>query len=104
LRWPPCGRRWPTGHWIDAIDAGHEARLHVDRENADLHREQSLASFPPRSGYNRDEYPPAMSEEGGYGASVRYIDPAANRGAGSVMGNALEEWCEEQPFRIRFVP
>jgi hypothetical protein len=29
---------------------------------------------------------------------VRYIDPADNRGAGSVMGNA------EQPFRIRFVP
>ncbi len=98
--------RYPetTGHWIDAIDAGEAALLHIDRENADLHRDQSLANFPPRSGYDRDEYPPAMSEEGGYGASVRYIDPADNRGAGSVMGNALEDWCEEQPFRIRFVP
>ena len=98
--------RYPetTGHWIDAIDAGHAALLHIDRENAELHREQSLAGFPPRAGYDRDEYPPAMSEEGGYGASVRYIDPADNRGSGSSMGNQLEEWCEEQPFRIRFVP
>jgi hypothetical protein len=38
------------------------------------------------------------------GASVRSIDPADNRGAGSATGNALEDWCEEQPFRIRFVP
>jgi Deoxyribonuclease NucA/NucB len=92
-----------TDHISDAIAAGHAALLHIDRENADLHRDQSLENFPPRSGYDRDEYPPAMSEEGGYGASVRYIDPSDNRGAGSVMGNQLEPWCEEQPFRIRLV-
>jgi hypothetical protein len=34
-----------------------------------------------------------MSEEGGFGADVRYIDPSDNRGSGSVMGNALEEYC-----------
>jgi Deoxyribonuclease NucA/NucB len=98
--------RYPetTDHYADAIADGHPALLHIDRENAELHREQSLGGFPPRSGYDRDEYPPAMSEEGGYGASVRYIDPADNRGAGSTMGNQLEDWCEEQPFRIRFVP
>jgi hypothetical protein len=45
-----------------------------------------------------------MSAEGGYGADVRYIDPADNRGSGSVMGNALSDWCETQPFRIDFVP
>jgi Deoxyribonuclease NucA/NucB len=97
--------RYPetTDHWRDAIRAGHEALLHIDRENADRHREESLAGFPPRSGYDRDEYPMAMSEEGGRGASVRYISPADNRGSGSVVGNQLEPWCEEQPFRIRFV-
>ena len=49
--------RYPqtTGHWIDAIDAGHDALLHIDRENADLHRDQSLANFPPRSGYDREQ-------------------------------------------------
>jgi Deoxyribonuclease NucA/NucB len=97
--------RYPqtTDHWQDAIRAGHAALLHIDRENADLHRDQSLAGFPPRAGFDRDEYPLAMSEEGGSGASVRYIDPADNRGSGSVVGNQLEAWCEEQPFRIRFV-
>ena len=44
-----------------------------------------------------------MSAEGGAGADVRYIDPSDNRGAGAVMGNALEGWCEDQPFRIRIV-
>jgi hypothetical protein len=103
---PPSAAAIPTTVWTAMLTgaAGHPALLHIDRENADLHREQSLAGFPPRAGYDRDEYPVAMSEEGGYGASVRYIDPADNRGAGSSMGNQLEEWCEEQPFRIRFVP
>jgi Deoxyribonuclease NucA/NucB len=98
--------RYPetTGHYQDAIADGHAALLHIDRENAELHREQSLVGFPPRPGYDRDEYPPAMSEEGGYGADIRYIDPSDNRGAGSSMGNQLEDWCEEQPFRISFVP
>jgi hypothetical protein len=97
--------RYPetTDHWQDAIAAGEAALLHIDRGNADLHREQSLAGFPPRTGYDRDEYPPAMSEEGGYGADVRYIDPSDNRGAGSSMGAQLADWCEEQPFRISFV-
>ena len=31
----------------------------------------------------------AMFKEGGEGASVRYIDPSDNRGAGSSIGNAL---------------
>ena len=34
----------------------------------------------------------------------RYIDPSDNRGAGATMGNALEGWCEGQPFRIDIMP
>jgi hypothetical protein len=90
-----------TDHIQDAIAAGHAALLHIDRADEDLHRSQSLAPYPPRSGYDRDEYPPAMSREGGTGADVRYISPSDNRGAGSVMGNALEPYCEDQPFRFR---
>jgi hypothetical protein len=95
--------RYPqtTDHIHDAIAAGEAALLHIDRADEDLHRSQSLAPFPPRSGYDRDEYPPAMSREGGTGADVRYINPSDNRGAGSVMGNALEPYCEGQPFRFR---
>ena len=90
-----------TDHILDAQNAGQPALLHIDRENEALHRDQSLAPWPPKSGYDRDEYPPAMSREGGTGADVRYIDPSDNRGAGATMGNALEDYCEDQPFRFR---
>jgi hypothetical protein len=97
--------RYPqtTDHIADAIAAGQPALLHIDRDHEDQHRDESLAPYPPRTGFDRDEYAPAMSREGGTGADVRYIDPSDNRGAGSVMGNALEGWCEDQPFRIRIV-
>jgi hypothetical protein len=98
--------RYPetTDHISDAIAAGEASLLHIDRDHEDQHRDESLANYPPRSGYDRDEYPPAMSREGGTGADVRYIDPSDNRGAGATMGNALEGWCEDQPFRIDITP
>jgi hypothetical protein len=46
----------------------------------------------------------AMSREGGAGADVRYIDPSDSRGAGASVGNALEDGCEDQPFRIDIAP
>ena len=92
-----------TDHIQDAIAAGQPALLHIARDEQEANREASLAPFPPRSGYDRDEYPPAMSDEGGGGASVRYIDPSDNRGAGATMGNALEDWCNDQPFRIDII-
>jgi hypothetical protein len=90
-----------TDHILDAQAAGHAALLHIDRENEALHREQAIGGFPTKPGYDRDEYPPAMSREGGTGASVRYVVPSDNRGAGATMGNALEPYCEDQPFRFR---
>lgn len=97
--------RYPesTDHIEDAIAAGHPALLHIDRENADQNRDEALEGWPPRPNLDRDEYPPAMSEESSSDSDIRYIDPADNRGAGSSMGNQLEPWCEEQPFRIRIV-
>lgn len=91
-------------HIEDAQAAGQPALLHIDRDEADLHRDQSLEGWPTKSGYDRDEYPPAMSREGGYGADVRYVPSSDNRGAGSSMGAQLSGWCEDQPFRFTFVP
>jgi hypothetical protein len=98
--------RYPesTDHIEDAIAAGHPALLHIDRENADQNREEALEGWPPRPNLDRDEYPPAVSEESSSDSDIRYIDPSDNRGAGSSMGNQLEPWCEEQPFRFRIVP
>ena len=93
-----------TDHISDAIAAGQPSLLHIDRADEDAHRAASLADYPPRAGFDRDEYAPAMSEEGGAGADVRYIDPSDNRGAGASMGNQLEGWCEGQPFRIDIAP
>ena len=92
-----------TDHIADAIAAGEAALLHIARDEEEANRAASLAPFPPRSGYDRDEYPPAMADEGGAGADVRYIDPSDNRGAGATMGNALEDWCNSQPFRIDII-
>lgn len=98
--------RYPetTDHIADAIAAGQPSLLHIDRAHEDAHREASLADYPPRAGFDRDEYSPAVSREGGAGADVRYIDPSDNRGAGASMGNQLEDWCNGQPFRIDIVP
>ncbi|HJP79628.1 MAG TPA: NucA/NucB deoxyribonuclease domain-containing protein [Pseudonocardiaceae bacterium] len=64
--------------------------LTIDRPNAKTNRADSLRGIPTRAGKDRDEYPPAMFEEGGAGASVKYIDPADNRGAGSSMGHQIK--------------
>jgi hypothetical protein len=39
-----------------------------------------------------------MSDEGGKGASVRYVLSAENRSTGSVMRNQLAPPCNEQRF------
>lgn len=87
-------------HVWDAWTAGQPKILHIDREDADKHRAQSLKGIPTKKGYDRDEYPPAASREGGKGADVRYVISAENRSAGSVMEHKLESYCDGQRFRF----
>jgi hypothetical protein len=56
-----------------------------------LDRKASLKGIKTKPGVDRDEYPPAMFKEGGEGASVKYIPPGDNRGAGSSMGKQLKD-------------
>lgn len=84
------GARYPESalHIKDAQTAGHPNILTMDNSpnakiNADARREASLRDYPTRKGFDRDEYPPARTYEGGDGASVRYIDPKDNQGSGS---------------------
>ena len=88
-------------HIRQAVRAGEPRVLHIDRAGAEHNRELSLEGIATRPGYDRDEYPPAMSREGGAGADIRYVPSADNRGAGSVMGAQLARWCDGQAFRIR---
>lgn len=79
-------------HIEDAIIEGHSDVCTIDRDGAEERREQSLKDVPPKTGYDRDEWPMAMCKEGGEGASVEYISPADNRGAGSWVGHQLTDY------------
>ncbi|WP_251091650.1 polymorphic toxin-type HINT domain-containing protein [Streptomyces sp. Caat 7-52] len=79
-------------HVADAQANGHSSVLTIDRAGAKQNRKDSLRGIKTKKGKDRDEYPPAMFKEGGTGASVRHIDPSDNRGAGSTMGKALEQY------------
>jgi hypothetical protein len=73
---------------IDAAQRnGQPTVLHIDRKGAPNQRKQSTGTVhrnpKPSPGYERDEYPPAMTREGGSGSNVRFIDPHDNRGAGA---------------------
>lgn len=85
-------------HTWDAISGGHPVLLHIDRDGANLNRRESLRGIKTKLGYDRDEYPPAVSEEGGKGADVRYVISSENRSAGSIMGKQLRDYCETQEF------
>lgn len=61
----------------------------IDREGEEANRDESLRGIPTAPGQDRDEYPPAMFEEGGKGASVKHIDSSDNQGSGSSMGTKL---------------
>jgi hypothetical protein len=97
--------RYPesASHIQDAVGDGQPGVLHIDRGAADTNRNASLAGYPTVSGYDRDEYPMAMTQEGGTGADIRYIDPSDNRGAGSFIGNQLRDYPDGTPFVIDII-
>ncbi|MED1105555.1 DNA-entry nuclease [Bacillus paramycoides] len=86
-RYPETGK-----HITDAIKEGHSEICTIDRNGAADRRKLSLAPYPSKKGYDRDEWPMAMCKEGGKGAHIEYISPADNRGAGSWVGNKLDKY------------
>jgi hypothetical protein len=77
-------------HWQDAQDAGHPDILTVERTGATQRRKHAVKLLNTKSGWDRDEYPPASSKEGGHGASVRYVDPSENRSEGGSRRNLFK--------------
>jgi hypothetical protein len=79
--------------------------LTLERDNADRRRTQDLRGIPTRPGFDRDEWPPAVTEESGQHtdgtrASVAYVPSAENRSGGSVLGAALRGFCDGQRFIV----
>jgi Deoxyribonuclease NucA/NucB len=77
-------------HIEEAAKKGKPTTLTINRPGAKQNRKDSLRGFPTKKGKDRDEWPPAMSKEGGKGASVKYINPSDNRGSGSIMGQGIK--------------
>ncbi|MET3209378.1 UNVERIFIED_CONTAM: hypothetical protein ABIC26_002322 [Paenibacillus sp. PvR008] len=98
----PSSRYPETGaHIRDAIAAGHSAICTIDRDGAEENRKESLKGYPTKKGYDRDEWPMAMCQEGGAGADIRYITPKDNRGAGSWVSHQLDEY--EDGTKVEFI-
>lgn len=95
--------RYPetAAHIEDAIRMGHSAICTIDRSGAEANRTESLKGVPTKKGFDRDEWPMAMCTEGGDGADIEYITPRDNRGAGSWVGNQLEEYPDGS--RVEFI-
>lgn len=89
-----------AAHIKGAIASGKPDICTIDRNGASERRKESLANIPTKKGYDRDEYPMAMCKEGGKGASVKYISPSDNRGAGSYVGNKVGDLPDGAKFKI----
>jgi hypothetical protein len=79
--------------------------LTLERDNADGRRRDDLRGIPTRTGFDRDEYPPAVTEEAGLHSdgrrsSVTYVPSSENRSGGSVLGRQLAGFCDGQKFII----
>lgn len=75
-----------AAHIRDAQRAGYGRIYTIDRGGAAARRSDNLRGFDRRAGFDRDEVPPALMVGRRPLASVRYIDPSQNRGAGAVIG------------------
>jgi vacuolar-type H+-ATPase subunit F/Vma7 len=88
-------------HIRDAQAAGKPAILTIDRGGADARRDAATKAVTRVPGKQPDEYPPAMTKEGGSNASVRNIDASDNMGAGASMGNQLRQIPDGARIRIQ---
>ncbi|WP_162941793.1 NucA/NucB deoxyribonuclease domain-containing protein [Desertimonas flava] len=76
-------------HIDDAIESGRPRFLVAEASAAAARRSDALRGWSRVPGFDLDEYPPAFTRQGGTGASVRAIDPSANRALGAYMRSQL---------------
>jgi hypothetical protein len=83
--------------------AGQPSLNHWDPDLAEARRSGTLRPYPPQSGFDRDEYPMAATQEGGPGSYVKYISPSDNRGAGRFIANQMRGVPAGTPFTIHII-
>jgi hypothetical protein len=100
-------------HYLRAVRKGWPTVLVLNRPGADARRDRLLQRVPTRSGYDRDEFPPAIGRGRGRGltrgthptgwkASVAYVPSHENRSHGSALGTKLRRYCNGTRFRYVF--
>jgi len=75
----------------EALNNGVSGEGVINRAGKDARRADNLSGIPTKKGSDRDEFPPAVIDNGGNGKSVRYINPSDNRGAGASIGNQIRD-------------
>jgi len=95
--------RYPAsaGHAADAQASGYPDVLTVERAGKAERRAQAMSGRPTQTGTDRDEYPPAVTAEGGRGASVRNIPSSDNMGAGASVGQQIRSVPNGGRIRIK---
>ena len=86
-----------------AIKKGMPEFVTLGRDGASQRRKDSLRGIKTSPIYDRDEWPMACFEEGGYGADVFYITGSDNRGAGSSIGQQMSRIPDGSRIRIRIM-
>jgi RHS repeat-associated protein len=90
-------------HLTDRMDAGWDGTGVVDRSGVQGRRQEAMRGNARRAGSDRDEVPPAVLDTGEK-ATVRYIAPSDNRGAGASIGHQLRGIPNGTRVQIRVKP
>jgi hypothetical protein len=88
-------------HFLAALDKGWPRVLTLHRRHDSRRRDDLLAGYPTRRGYDRDEYPPAIGRAT-WRADVAYVPSSENRSHGASMGAKLRGLCAGTRFRYVF--
>ena len=97
----PSRYPYSVHHAKVAFAEGQPRVWHLDRADAEEHREADLAGMETNSEMDIDEMPPAATRESAGGkANVEYIPASDNRGAGASMGDQLRGYCEGQAWKL----
>ncbi len=93
-----------AAHIDHAQRTGQPTVLHIDRKGAGKRRTEAIGNINlkrrPGAHYERDEYPPAFTREGGSNANVRFIRAHDNRGAGASMSWQTRDLPDGSKIRV----
>ncbi|WP_158826717.1 DUF6443 domain-containing protein [Mucilaginibacter lacusdianchii] len=89
-----------AAHAEQAIKDGVSNEGVIDRKGASARRKENLKGTEIQKGKDRDEFPPAVIDNGNNGQSVKHIKPSDNRGAGSSIGHQIKKLPDGTRIRI----